>query len=130
MEISTISTGDTYQTPPKAKATFRRKARESVLSPSSLRASKLNKITDDVLFEKVQMMIQAELTLIKQELEREMVKAKEDYKLQLDNEITIKMTNMMTSEIDVAPAGPLGERARDNSDNLCHMQIRDGEMIA
>ena len=81
MEPSKDIPEDTYQTPPKAKATFRRKARESVLSPRSLRASKLSKIKDDVLFEKVQMMIQAELTLVKQELEREMVEAKEDYRL-------------------------------------------------
>ena len=93
-----------YQTPPKAKATFRRKNRESVLSPSSLRASKLNRIRDDALFEKVQMVIQAELTLVRQELEREMVKAKEDYKLQLDNELTVKMTNKARAEVEVARA--------------------------
>ena len=91
-----------YQTPPKAKATFRRKNRESVLSPSSLRASKLNRIRDDAMFEEVQMMIQAELTLVRQELEREMVKAKEDYRLQLDNELTVKMTNKVRSEVEVA----------------------------
>ena len=31
-----------------------------------------------------------------------MVKAKEDYKLQLDNELTIKMTNKVRAEVEVA----------------------------
>ena len=56
------------------------------------------------MFEKVQMMIQAELILVRQELEREMVKAKEDCKLQLDNELLVKMTNKVRSEVDVARA--------------------------
>ena len=104
MEPSTISTEDTYQTPPKAKATFQRKARESVLSPSSLRASKLNKIRDDVLLEKFQMMIQAELTLMRAEMEREMVKTKEVYKAQLNNKLSTKLSSMMSAEVEVAGA--------------------------
>ena len=56
------------------------------------------------MFEKVQMMIQAEVTLVRTKLEREMVKAKEDYKLQLDNDLTVKMTNKVRAEVDVARA--------------------------
>ena len=50
------------------------------------------------------MVIQTKLTLVRTEMEREMLKAKEDYKLQLNNELTIKMTNVMRSEIDVTRA--------------------------
>ena len=53
------------------------------------------------MFEKVQMMIQAELTLMRAEMEREMVKTKEAYKAQLNNELSTKLSNMMRTEVEV-----------------------------
>ena len=67
---------DACQTPPNAKRAARQKMRESLLLPSSMRAVKLSKVKDDIMFEKVQFMIKAELNLMKSDMEKEIVKAR------------------------------------------------------
>ena len=95
---------DACQTPPNAKQAVRCKMRESLLSPSSMRAVKLSKVKDDIMFEKVQFMIKAELNLMRSDMEKEIVKAKEVCKLQLYNELTVEIQNKVRTEIDVAQA--------------------------
>ena len=90
------------QTPPKGKAFFKRRPRESLLSPGSIRVSKMNKIKDEALFEKVQIIVQAELAQMKAEMERELTKAKEVFKTQLHLELTVSFQNRLREEIDVA----------------------------
>ena len=90
------------QTPPKGKAFFKRRLRESLLSPGSIRVSKMNKIKDEALFEKVQIIVQAELAQMKAEMERELTKAKEVFKTQLHLELTVSFQNRLREEIDVA----------------------------
>ena len=74
------------------------------MSPSSMRAVKLSKIKDDIMFEKVQTMIKVELNLMRADMERELVKARDAYKLQLYNELMIDMKNNTRAEIEVAQA--------------------------
>ena len=95
---------DACQTPPNAKRAARRKMRESLLSPSSMRAVKLSKVKDDIMFEKVQFMIKAKLNLMRSDMEMELVKSREVCKLQLYNELTIEMQNKVRAEIEVAQA--------------------------
>ena len=90
------------RTPPNAKRAARRKMRDSLVSPSSMRAVKLSKVRDDIIFEKVKSMIKVELDLMRAAMERELVKARDAYKLQLYNELMLEMKNNMRAELDVA----------------------------
>ncbi|MCO5590838.1 hypothetical protein L7F22_044813 [Adiantum nelumboides] len=69
-----------YRTPPKAKQTFRRKNREHIVSPAMLRADKMSKTKDEIMYERVQMMIRAELSLLRSDIEKEMHTQVEIYK--------------------------------------------------
>ena len=69
-----------YHTPPKAKMTFRRKGRDSILSPGSLRAEKSSRTKDDAWAEKVHVMIKAEVNSLRSEIEREMLANVDAYK--------------------------------------------------
>ena len=91
-------------TPPKARNTFQRRPRDSFLSPGSIRKSKINKIKDDALFEKVQIIIRAELSLLRSEMERELATAKEAFKTQLHMELTVSFQSRIRAEMEVAEA--------------------------
>ncbi|MCO5611640.1 hypothetical protein L7F22_065894 [Adiantum nelumboides] len=69
-----------FKTPPKAKQTFRRKNREHIVSPAMLRADKMSKTRDEIMYERVQMMIRAELSLLRSDIEKEMHTQVEIYK--------------------------------------------------
>jgi hypothetical protein len=69
-----------YHTPPKAKMTFRRKVRDNILSPGSLRAEKSSRTKDEAWAEKVHVMIKAEVSLLRSEIEREMLANVDAYK--------------------------------------------------
>ncbi|KAI5055629.1 hypothetical protein GOP47_0029150 [Adiantum capillus-veneris] len=80
MDLAMNEEDDDYQASLKATATFRRKIRDSVLSPNSMRAGKLNKIKDEAMYEKVQMMIRVELNLIRAFMEKEISKPRRSEK--------------------------------------------------
>ncbi|MCO5602533.1 hypothetical protein L7F22_056666 [Adiantum nelumboides] len=94
-----------YKTPPKAKQTFRRKNREHIVSPAMLRANKMSKTRDEIMYERVQMMIRAELSLLRSDIEKEMHTQVEIYKetmyadirKELDNELMSKKEEMYKS---------------------------------
>ena len=102
-----VDVGDAsvYKTPPKSKVTFRRRIRDSTLSPGSLRARKLFKVKDDLVYERVQVMIKAELSVMRGDIEKEMYANVEtckkamyaDMRKQLDKEMLGKRDEMYTA---------------------------------
>ena len=71
---------DIYITPQKTKATFKRRNRDSVLSPGSLRLGKTSRIHDEAMMEKVQMMIKSEINFMRDDLRKEMHANAESYR--------------------------------------------------
>lgn len=89
---------EVFQTPPKAKHTFRRKNREYTVSPTMLRADKMYKFKDEMTYERIQVMIRSELSLLRKDIETEMYAHVEtcketmyaDMRKELDNEMISK----------------------------------------
>ena len=99
--------GDTsgFMTPQKMKATFKRRNRESILSPSSMRAGKAVRVKDDVMIEKIQMMIKSDLSFMRDDIRKEMYANADSYKnsmyadmrKELDKAMLDKHNGMYTS---------------------------------
>lgn len=91
-----------YQTPPRATQTFRRKVRESILSPGSLRASKVSKSKDEDLYERMHIMLRAEIKFMRAEMGKEVLTILEEHKQEMyktmkkefDKEIAVMRTQM------------------------------------
>lgn len=63
-----------YQTPSKSRVTYhrRRKTRESLLSPGSIRLGKMARTKDDAIYEKIEILLKAEMHCMKNDLERDL----------------------------------------------------------
>lgn len=94
-----------YNTPQKTKATFKRRNGDSILSPGSLRVGKTVRIQDDLISEKVQVMIKDELSFMRDDIRKEMYANAENYKKsmyadmrkELDKEMLGKQNELYTS---------------------------------
>lgn len=71
---------EVFQTPPKAKHTFRRKSRDYTVSPTMLRADKMYKLKDEMMYERMQVMIRSELSLLRNDIETGLYAHVEAYK--------------------------------------------------
>ncbi|MCO5560027.1 hypothetical protein L7F22_013633 [Adiantum nelumboides] len=93
-----------YETPPKWKATIRQRTQDSTLTPESMRTGKLSRVKM-TMYEKVQVMIKVELSLLRGDIEKEMYANVESYKKamyanmrkELDKEMLGKCDEMYTS---------------------------------
>ena len=103
MDVGTddIEDGNLCQTPPKAKLIFRRKTRDNALSPGSLRAGKLAKIKDELMYEKMQTMIKVELSLMRVDIEREMHAAVVASKNDMHTTLKGEMHAIVRAEVNV-----------------------------
>ena len=88
-----------YQTPPKRLNAFRRKARESTLSPGSLRAGKQSRIKDDLMYERVQIMMKVELDSMKIDIEKKMYEAMEARKNDMYADMRKEMYEALRAEM-------------------------------
>ena len=86
---------DIYTTPQKMKATFKRRNRDSVLSPGSLRLGKTSRIHDEAMMEKVQMMIKSEINFMRDDLRKEMHASAESYR----NSMYVNMKRELGKEL-------------------------------
>ena len=63
---------NSFVTPQKQKATFKRRNRESVLSPNSMWAGKTVRVKDDEMMERIQVLIKSELSFMRDDIRKEM----------------------------------------------------------
>ena len=77
------------------KATFKRRNRDSVLSPGSLRVGKTSRIHDEAMMEKVQMMIKSEINFMRDDLRKEMHASAESYR----NSMYVNMKRELGKEL-------------------------------
>ncbi|MCO5606610.1 hypothetical protein L7F22_060798 [Adiantum nelumboides] len=71
------------QTPSNAKRAARQKMLDSLVSHESMRARKLSKVKDDIMFERVQSLIKAKLSSMRGEMENDMYEILESYKAKI-----------------------------------------------
>ncbi|MCO5573868.1 hypothetical protein L7F22_027643 [Adiantum nelumboides] len=89
-----------FVAPQKMQATFKRRNRESILSPGTLRAGKTIRVKDDVWIERIQVMIKSELSFMIDDIRKEMYANADNYKNSMYADMRKELDKAMLGKYD------------------------------